>query len=86
MLDPKREEDLSGFCQDLLRSPSLSGVGRQVGLRVAEAMRSHGYDEVTVDAYGNVIGQVRFSRPGPVLLMEAQMDHVETGDFTRWSQ
>jgi putative selenium metabolism hydrolase len=49
-------------------------------------MRSHGYDEVTVDAYGNVIGQVRFSRPGPVLLMEAQMDHVETGDFTRWSQ
>jgi putative selenium metabolism hydrolase len=86
MLDPKREEDLSGFCQDLLRSPSLSGVERQVGLRVAEAMRSHGYDEVTVDAYGNVIGQVRFSRPGPTLLLEAQMDHVETGDFTRWSQ
>lgn len=86
MLDPKREEDLSGLCQDLLRSPSLSGVERQVGLRVAEAMRSHGYDEVTVDAYGNVIGQVRFSKPGPTLLFEAQMDHVETGDFTRWSQ
>lgn len=86
MLDSKREEDLSGFCQDLLRSPSLSGVEREVGLRVAEAMRSHGYDEVTVDAYGNVIGQVRFSRPGPTLLLEAQMDHVETGDFTRWSQ
>jgi len=86
MLDSKREEDLSGFCQDLLRSPSLSGVEREVGLRVAEAMRSHGYDEVTVDAYGNVIGQIRFSRPGPTLLLEAQMDHVETGDFTRWSQ
>jgi putative selenium metabolism hydrolase len=86
MLDQKREEDLSGFCQDLLRSPSLSGVERQVGLRVAEAMRSHGYDEVTVDAYGNVIGRVHFSKPGPVLLFEAQMDHVETGDFTRWTQ
>lgn len=86
MLDQKREEDLSGLCQDLLRSPSLSGVERQVGLRVAEAMRSHGYDEVTVDAYGNVIGRVHFSNPGPVLLFEAQMDHVETGDFTRWTQ
>jgi putative selenium metabolism hydrolase len=86
MLDSKREEDLSGFCQDLLRSPSLSGMEREVGLRVAEAMRSHGYDEVTVDAYGNVIGQIRFSKPGPTLLLEAQMDHVETGDFTRWSQ
>jgi putative selenium metabolism hydrolase len=86
MLDPKRENDLSGFCRDLLRSPSLSGVEREMGLRVAEAMRSHGYDEVTVDAYGNVIGQIRFPKPGPSLLLEAQMDHVETGDFTRWSQ
>lgn len=86
MLDSKREQELSGFCQDLLRSPSLSGAEREVGRRVAEAMRSHGYDEVTVDAYGNVIGQVRFGKPGPALLLEAQMDHVETGDFTRWSQ
>lgn len=86
MLDGKRQEELSGFCQDLLRSPSLSGAEREVGLRVAEAMRSHGYDEVTVDPCGSVIGQIRFGKPGPVLLLEAQMDHVETGDFTRWSQ
>ncbi len=86
MLDDKRENDLSGLCQDLLRSPSLSGVEREVGVRVAESMRSRGYDEVSVDAYGNVIGQIRFSHPGPTLLLEAQMDHVETGDFTRWSQ
>jgi putative selenium metabolism hydrolase len=86
MLDGRRKEELSGFCQDLLRSPSLSGAEREVGLRVAQAMRSHGYDEVTVDPYGSVIGRICFSKPGPTLLFEAQMDHVETGDFTRWSQ
>ncbi len=86
MLDSKRKEELSGFCRDLIRTPSLSGAEREIGLRVAEAMRSQGYDDVAVDPYGSVIGRIRFEKPGPTLLLEAQMDHVETGDFTRWSQ
>ena len=49
-------------------------------------MRSLGFDSVTVDSYGNVVGEVLFSDAGPRLLLTAQMDHVDAGDAAEWTK
>lgn len=86
MLDGKRTSDLVALCQEFVRRPSVSGREADVARCVAESMRSLGYDGVSIDSCGNVLGRIRFSAPGGRLLMEAQMDHVETGDPASWSR
>ncbi len=85
VLSGKRQTDLIRLCQELIRRPSLSGKEREVALFTAEIMRSVGYDDVTIDAYGNVIGRIFFATPGKRLLFESQMDHVDPGIPTDWS-
>lgn len=86
MLDGRRTSDLIALCQELVRRPSVSGRETDVARCVAEYMRSLGYDGVSIDSCGNVVGRICFSAPGGRLLMEAQMDHVETGDPASWSR
>lgn len=85
MLNQKREEEIIGLCQDLIRYPSVSGHERKVASFVRETMFSLDYDSVDVDYYGNVIGRIKFPRPGKTLLMEAQMDQVEVRDPSEWT-
>jgi putative selenium metabolism hydrolase len=63
----------------LVRIPSLSGEEGAVAAFVADAMRRLGFDGVHTDAWGNVIGLRRGSRPGPTLLFDGHMDVVEPG-------
>ena len=86
MLDGKRTSDLIVLCQDLIRRPSVSGHEVDVARCVAGYMHFLGYDDVAVDSCGNVVGRIAFAAPGGRLLMEAQMDHVDTGDPASWSR
>lgn len=85
MLNHKREEDLVGLCQELVKRPSISGHERKIASFIREMMLSLGYDKVETDYYGNVIGTITFPNEGKCLLMEAQMDQVEVQDPSEWT-
>ena len=85
VLNGKRQSDLIRICQELIRRPSPSGKEREVATFIADTMRSIGYDEVSIDLYGNVIGRQFFATPGKRLLLESQMDHIDPGTLTDWS-
>ena len=76
---------LAALAQELVRTPSLSTQEGQVAARVAEAMRGAGYDEVTTDRLGNVIGRIGPGN-GKKLLYDAHMDTVDVGDISRWKR
>ena len=52
------EADLSTFMQDIIRIPSLSSEEGAVIERIREEMLRVGFDEVTVDPMGNLIGRI----------------------------
>jgi putative selenium metabolism hydrolase len=71
------------FAQRLIQTPSLSGQEDAVAALVADEMRALGYDSVSSDAAGNVIGQVK-GGTGRHVLFNAHMDHVAPGDESLW--
>jgi putative aminopeptidase FrvX len=50
------KQDVTGFAQQLIRTPGLSLHEKAVADRVEQEMRRVGYDEVFKDDAGNVIG------------------------------
>jgi len=71
------------FTQRLVQTPSLPGHEGAVAQLVKSEMQRLGYDEVTVDHAGNVVGMIRGSG-GPMLMFNAHMDHVDPGDLSGW--
>ena len=47
-------------------------------------MKALGFDEVKVDAYGNVIGCIKGKRPGKKILFDGHIDTVPVIDETEW--
>ncbi|HSJ55797.1 MAG TPA: YgeY family selenium metabolism-linked hydrolase [Anaerolineae bacterium] len=79
----KQAEAMASFLQDLVRLPSLSTQEDAVARRMADEMRSVGFDEVRTDRIGNVIGRIG-AGGGPKLLFNAHMDTVDVGGLDRW--
>jgi putative selenium metabolism hydrolase len=77
-------EALITFCQDLIRLKSLSGSEQLVAGRLAQEMWMLGYDEVTIDPYGNVIGRIAGNGERSILF-EGHMDVVEVPTPEDWS-
>lgn len=71
--------DVLALAQALVRLPSPAGGEGAVAAHVARTLRASGFDEVTVDAWGNVIGVRRHSPSGPILLFDGHMDVVDPG-------
>ncbi|MGZ5846049.1 MAG: 2-oxo-4-hydroxy-4-carboxy-5-ureidoimidazoline decarboxylase [Ramlibacter sp.] len=57
----------------------LTDAHRSAALRIQQDMRDAGFDEVGVDAVGNVVGVYRGARPGPALLTGSHYDTVRNG-------
>jgi putative selenium metabolism hydrolase len=85
LLNEERIGFLVRLSQDMVKCPSLSGQEDKLASLVSKAMISLGYDEVTVDRYGNVVGRISFGTPGKRILLEGHMDHVEPGDLSQWT-
>ncbi|HSS08654.1 MAG TPA: YgeY family selenium metabolism-linked hydrolase [Acidimicrobiales bacterium] len=67
---------------DLIRTPSLSGDEGDVISRLRQEMESLGYDEVTVDPFGSLIGRIG---DGPVTIVyDAHVDTVGVGCPSEW--
>ena len=59
----EREEQVISLCQKLIQQKSYSGEESGVVGVLSENMKQMGFDEVTVDKYGNII-DVKGNRPG----------------------
>lgn len=79
----QHEAELSAFARRLVQTPSLPGREEEVAALIKAEMQRLGYDEVTTDQVGNVIGWVR-GGSAPVLMFNGHMDHVDPGDLAGW--
>ncbi|MEG1989110.1 MAG: YgeY family selenium metabolism-linked hydrolase, partial [Oscillibacter sp.] len=80
-----REERLVELCRELIRRPSLSGKERAAAEFMVESMKALGYDAVSIDRYGSVLGCVRGKRPGKTVLLDGHMDTVPVAERARWT-
>lgn len=76
--------DLVGFCQRLLQTPSVSGDEAAVARLIQDEMKKLRYDEVWVDRVGNVIGLLKGNPSCPSLCFTGHMDTVPPGDEKKW--
>lgn len=78
------ESDLAKFMQDIIRIPSLSSEEGAVIERIREEMLRVGFDEVTVDPMGNLLGRIG---SGPhIIALDGHVDTVDTGDLSLWDR
>jgi putative selenium metabolism hydrolase len=78
------KNDLVGFMQDIVRIPSLSSQEGAVIQRIREEMERLGFDEVTVDPMGNLLGRIG---DGPrVIALDGHVDTVDVGDPSLWER
>lgn len=78
-------ERMTEFCREIIRIPSISGQEEQCAIRVAGEMKDLGYDEVTLDGAGNVIGLVRGAGKGRSIMLNTHLDQVHPGDQSSWA-
>jgi len=72
------------FLQRLIRTRSMPGEEGDIAALVAAEMRTLGYDEVSTDKAGNVIGLIRGSGDAPSTMFNTHLDHVDAGDPDDW--
>lgn len=78
------EPEITAFMQDIVRIPSLSSEEGEVIERIRSEMLKLGFEEVRVDAMGNLIGRIG---SGPyVLALDGHIDTVDTGDVSAWDR
>ncbi|MBL8720463.1 MAG: YgeY family selenium metabolism-linked hydrolase [Myxococcales bacterium] len=76
--------EILAFLRALIAIPSESAGERAVVERAAAEMRAVGFDEVHVDAFGNVLGRVGH---GPhVIAIDGHLDTVGVGDPGTWTR
>ena len=78
-------DKLIEFTQALVQIPSLSGQEEGVAQRVEAEMRSLGFDELSVDANGGVIGTILGAQPGKTMLLDAHIDTVGISPGVPWA-
>lgn len=83
-LTEKYQSHVIDFCQRLIRVPALSGEEKEVADLYLEEMKKLEFDRVFRDEWGNVIGIVEGNEPGPTIMYNAHLDHVDTGDISEW--
>lgn len=74
------------FAQSLVQLPSLSCQEGAVAVRVEEEMRTLGFDQITVDENGSVVGVVVGGKPGRTLLFDAHTDTVDVTGGVPWAR
>ena len=70
------------FLQDLIAIPSLTCQEGAAISRTAEEMKNCGFDEVTIDPMGNLLGRIGFG--SHIIAMDAHIDTVDIGNRNKW--
>lgn len=80
-----RDKAVIDLCTQLIQQPSYSGQEQGVATELRHYMENHGFDEVIIDTYGNVIGCIHGNQSGPKILFDGHMDTVPVPDASVWS-
>lgn len=76
-------EPMSRFLRDMIAIPGESAQEEAVIRRIQAEMQDAGFDEVRIDAMGNLIGRIG---EGPrILAFDAHVDTVGVGNLKNWS-
>ena len=70
--------------QSMIRIPSISGSEAAMAALTNKQMQELGYDEVTVDEAGNVLGLMRGQGAGRSVMFNCHLDTVSAGDESTW--
>ena len=84
ILTAEQKEEIISLTRELVRIPGGSGDESKTACSVRKKMESLGYDEVSVDEYGNVLGTLKGDHPGPTLLFDGHMDVVPVREPRLW--
>lgn len=76
------EADLIDFTRELVRTRSYTGEEEKIIRLLQDKMTALGYDEVRVDAMGNLLG--RIGSGGKTILFDSHVDTVAVSDATLW--
>jgi len=77
------ESHVSKFLRDLIAVKSLSSQEEHVIHRVKTEMEKCGYDEITIDPMGNILG--RIGKGKHIIAFDAHVDTVDVGNPANWS-
>lgn len=75
---------LIAFAQSLVQCPSLSCEEEAVALLVKAEMEALGYDQVSVDENGSVVGVIQGDPGGRTVLLDAHTDTVDVTGGVAW--
>jgi putative selenium metabolism hydrolase len=76
------QQDLIEFTQSLVQIRSISGQEEEIIRFAAQRMSDLGYDEVTIDAMGNLLG--RIGSGDKAILFDSHVDTVAVTDEAQW--
>ncbi|MBM4169362.1 MAG: YgeY family selenium metabolism-linked hydrolase [Ignavibacteria bacterium] len=79
----KNEQNVIKFLRDLISIKSLSSQEEQVIHRIEEEMKKLGYDEITIDPMGNILG--RIGKGKKIIALDAHVDTVDVGNPANWT-
>ncbi|MDG2448170.1 MAG: hypothetical protein P8M34_00985, partial [Saprospiraceae bacterium] len=82
LLTKKIENDVIQFAQSLVRIKSYSSQEEEVIKLVEQKMKSLEYDEVKIDAMGNILG--RIGSGDKVIMFDSHVDTVEVNNEEKW--
>ncbi len=78
----KYKTEMSKFLRDMIRIPSESSDEKQVIQRIKQEMENVGFDEITIDKMGNIIGRIGNGKH--LIAMDAHIDTVGIGEIKNW--
>lgn len=84
-LTRERRNEVAALTKALISRRSYSGQERDAAEELGRYLTAHGFDRVETDGYGNVLGRLRGSRPGPRLLFDGHLDTVPVPDASAWT-
>jgi putative selenium metabolism hydrolase len=84
VLDQNREKEVIALCQKLVRAKSYSGEENLAAEELSAFFKEKGFDQVTVDKYGNLIGRIKGNHPGKKILFDGHLDTVPVGNEADW--
>ena len=84
MLNREQESETIELCQSLIRAKGYSGDEAAAASVLEAYFTARGFDEVRRDAYGNITGVIRGSRPGLCVVFDGHLDTVPV-DEGAWS-
>ncbi len=77
------EPQMVSFLRDLVAIPAESNHEKPVIERIKAEMQKVGFDEIRIDAMGNILGRIGSGKK--IIMMDAHTDAVGIGDPKEWS-